>query len=157
MYPLHRLWRGFVLEVEFTSSVAMYGWNAIWLYGVNDDGFNNEIDLIEHYGAAKNKKGIGETNLHWGDYEDNHNVAGAVPITCTDKATIKNGRIRLDWTDESEIKIYYNDTLVRRIVDEKVLDDFYHSKMMLRLTAGVMDGSEQSAYSSLLVSNIWMK
>lgn len=131
-------WVGRTLEVHFTSSVGAKGWNAIWLYGVNSEGVNHEIDLIEHYG--KNGNPVAETNLHWGNYEDNHNQLGAVPITNTDYQVI-GGRISLDWTNPNCIEVLYNDTLVRRVVDPDVIATFLTSEMRIIFSSKMQDGA----------------
>ena len=141
-------WVGRTLEVYFTSFVGSKGWNAIWLYGVNSEGVNHEIDLIEHYG--KNGNPIAETNLHWGDYENNHNQLGAVPITNTNHKFI-NGRISLDWTNPNRIDVLYNDTLVRRVVDPDVIATFLTSEMRIILSSKIEEGATSFQHSRMRI------
>jgi len=144
-------WVGRTVRFRFTSSVGSYGWNAIWLYGVNEDGVNHEIDLIEHYGNRGEPKS--ETNLHWGNYEDNHNQAGPVPISCADSETV-DGTIALDWSDPDEIVITFNGTVVRKIVRKDIIETFKTSQMRLMMNAGMKHGAEADSISSIAIHSI---
>lgn len=142
---------GRTVRFRFTSNVGSYGWNAIWLYGVNGDGVNHEIDLIEHYGNRGEPKA--ETNLHWGNYEDNHNQAGAVPISCADKKQI-DATVSLDWSDPDEIVILFNGTVVRKIVQKNIIESFKGSNMRIMINAGMKYGAEARSVSSIQVHSI---
>ena len=144
-------WVGKTLRFRFTSDVGKYGWNAIWLYGVNEDGVNHEIDLIEHYGNSGDPKS--ETNLHWGDYEDNHNHARAVQISCGDKQRLE-GTVSLDWSDPDEILILFNGTVVRKIVQKDIIATFKTSRMSIIMNAGMKYGAEQDSVAEITVHSI---
>ncbi len=144
-------WVGRTIRIRFTSDAGKYGWNALWLYGVNEDGVNHEIDLIEHYGNRGEPKA--ETNLHWGNYDDNHNQIGPVPISCGDSRTL-DGTVSLDWSDPDKILILFNGTVVRKIVRKDIIETFKTSEMRIMINAGMKEGAVYASRSTMTVHSI---
>lgn len=140
-------------RLVFSSDAYDFGWNALWLFGYNEDeGLSIEIDLIEDYGKAKDG-GVAESNLHFGLYNKGiHNQSGAVKMYVQKSGT---NEIILDWHKDS-IRIFIDGTLVRKIVDEKVLKLFRNQEMELKATASCMASAAFGSSESVVESRLFL-
>jgi len=120
----------------FNLSYGLYEWNivlpqgkwlwpAIWL--TNTATWPPEIDVLEGYTNEKGKYGNRlKTAVHFGKQPNNKNVTFSHGLGIR-KADVLN--LKCLWTKES-IKIYYNDILVRKVSDARIISQFNENPWM---------------------------
>jgi len=100
-------------------------WPAIWL--TNTATWPPEIDVLEGYTNEGGKYGNRlKTAVHFGKQPNNKNVTFSHGLGIR-KADVLN--LKCLWTKKS-IKIYYNDILVRKVSDARIISQFNENPWM---------------------------
>lgn len=117
-----------------------WDWMAFWL--MSEDG-KAEIDVFEFYTDPLLDKEHFDTTLHWGgNYGTSEaNRTKAIPSHLS-RWQRKPAEFDLLWTRDT-IEIYYNGSLARKIVDEKILSNFWGKKMKVIVNCGVQPEKAQ--------------
>ena len=132
-------------EIEAKLPTGKNLWPAFWMSPNNS--WPPEIDVIEGYTKNKNnyfhfnwKNPFGfwrvETNFHCGEQPNNYNL-GSKTHWLGFKSPSKNyNKFGCLWA-EDKIEIYYNDRLVRKLTDDKLLDEYRGKTMNVKINTHV--------------------
>ena len=128
-------------EVEAKLPQGKHLWPAFWMSP--NQSWPPEIDVFEGYTKNKNnyfhfnlKNPFGfwrvETNFHCGEQPNNYNL-GAKTHWLGFKSPSKNyNKFGCLWS-EDKIEIYYNDRLVRKLTDDKLLAEYREKTMNVKI------------------------
>ena len=132
-------------EIEAKLPTGKNLWPAFWMSPNNS--WPPEIDVIEGYTKNKNnyfhfnwKNPFGfwrvETNFHCGEQPNNYNL-GSKTHWLGFKSPSKNyNKFGCLWA-EDKIEIYYNNRLVRKLTDDKLLDEYRGKTMNVKINTHV--------------------
>lgn len=123
-------------------------WPAFWMWSF--DSWPPEIDVFEGYSNKRNsyfnwslRSLIGKfwavnSNIHLGLSPNNYMVGAKSHWLGFRSPSKKFNKYGLIWTD-SEIKILFNDRVVRKITDEKVISQFRGHKMNVIINNSIQE------------------
>lgn len=144
----------FEAEVMLPKGTGLFP--AFWLWA--SDSWPPEIDIFEGWSG---KSGFYAsryipyyaltTNVHYGQ-EPNHPSIKAKSHMVWNRFDQTWNNFKLIW-NSSEISIYYNDKLVRQVVDLSILEYFKNKTMQVVFNNGVGDPKEYTNDSVMLVKN----
>ncbi len=133
-----------IFEIEAKLPVGEDLWPAFWMYSF--DSWPPEIDVIEAYTV---KRGTYlspsifplslwdvKTNLHYGLDPDRKSIRAKKHFWGWKNPAHHFIKYRLEWRPDC-IKWYYNDYLVRSIVDPKILAEFNKTTLNVIINNGV--------------------
>jgi beta-glucanase (GH16 family) len=144
----------FEAEVMLPKGTGLFP--AFWLWA--SDSWPPEIDIFEGWSGKSGfytSKYIPyyslATNAHYGK-EPNHPTIRAKSHMVWNRFDQTWNKFKLIW-NLFEISIYYNDKLIRQIIDESILEHYEGKVMQVVFNNGVGNPSEYTNDSVMLVKN----
>lgn len=137
-----------MFSIEAKLPKGPYLWPAFWMYAW--ESWPPEIDVFEAYSNSRSsyfnwdwKSLFGkfwrvETNIHLGESPNNYNLGAQPGYVGFTPPTEKFNTYTVDWTP-TYIKIYYNNKLVRQVIDPNVLKQFEGKTMNVIVNNGVQN------------------
>lgn len=128
-------------EIEAKLPQGKHLWPAFWMSP--DQSWPPEIDVVEGYTKNKNnyfhfnwKNPFGfwkvETNFHCGKQPDNYHLGPKTHWLGFQSPSKTYNKFGCLWV-EDKIEIYYNDRLVRKLTDSKLLDEYRGKTMNIKI------------------------
>lgn len=132
-------------EIEAKMPYGKNLWPAFWMWSF--DSWPPEIDIFEGYSdnnknffkfVLRNPFGFWnlQTNVHFKTSEGNEMLGGKTKYFGFKDPTKNFIKYRLEWAENS-IKIFYDDRLVRKVTDNKVLLQLSGAKMNVIINNGI--------------------
>ena len=132
-------------EIEAKLPKGKNLWPAFWMSPF--ESWPPEIDVFEGYTKDKNnyfhfnwKNPLGfwrvETNFHCGETPNNYNLGAKTHWLGFKDPTKHFNKFGCLWTPHV-IKIYYNNVLVRKLTDQKLLSEYHGKTMCVKINAHV--------------------
>lgn len=131
-----------VYEIEALLPTGKNLWPAFWMWSW--DTWPPEIDIFEAYTGDKDNyfrfslSGIWDvqTNLHYTENGTNTSIKGKKAWWGFKNPAKNFIKYKLDW-QENYVKFYYNDILVREIINKNILDSLNKTTMNVIINNGV--------------------